>query len=124
MKSILIGTVFILFAPFAVAMANDNSKNNQMVKDCLDLYGYDRELPVDIRLNTFDFSGPANCVAGFRYEEHLKKVKERKEFLEENPWFRGSNWKWEERAEYTCSKIYSTAHLTNITVCQKPYYVN
>jgi hypothetical protein len=43
-------------------------------------------------------------------------------FLQEHPWYKGKNWKWEERAEYTCKHIETLQG--SAEVCSKPYYIN
>lgn len=108
------------FAEGKQAHEFDRSFNNQMIKECLDAWGYDKYAPVEIRLNNFNWQGAAGCVANFRLEEQQKQVQADREFLKKKPWFRGTNWKWEEKAEYTCTK----QHHTGLTVCHKPIYIN
>lgn len=93
---------------------------NEMIKDCLTAYQYDYGAPVDKRLNNFDWQSASNCVAGFSQDKHEKKLAEQRKFLNDNPWYKGKNWKWTERAEYTCVKQYHTG----LTVCHKPIYIN
>ena len=109
------------FAEGKQAHEFDRSFNNQMIKECLDVWGYDKYAPVETRLNNFNWQGAAGCVANFRLEEQRKQVEADREFLKEKPWFRGSNWKWQEKAEYTCTK---QLHNGGITVCHKPFYIN
>ena len=122
MKAILVISTIVFSVVSAEAGEGlfDNSRNNQMMKECLDVYGYDKSLPVEERLNTFDWNAASSCVSGFNLEEQQKKLAELREFLKDKPWFRGKNWKWQERAEYTCTKQYHNG----ITVCRKPYYIN
>lgn len=94
--------------------------NNDMIKECLDVFGYKKTAPIDKRLNNFQWGNAAWCVAGFQADKQAQRREEIKAFLKENPWFRGKNWKWAERAEYTCTKQYHTG----LTVCHKPIYIN
>lgn len=113
-------TILLVLAGSTVSA--DQHSANKMIKDCLDVWGYDREAPVDVRLNNFNWQGASECVAGFQYEEHLKRKEAIKTFLAEKPWFKGSNWKWQEKAEYTCRKI--TTLKGTYEICSKPIYIN
>jgi len=95
------------------------SESNNAMKACLDKYGYTPE-----KFDTFDFTKAAACHSEYRANVVANQDLERKQFLEEHPWYKGKNWKWEETAEYSCEKIYSTRLLRNIEVCSKPYYIN
>lgn len=94
------------------AMAN---QSNEALKLCLDAYGYNLK-----NFDTFDFSKAAACHSKYRVERKIKLEQENREFLKQRPWFRGTNWKWQDKAEYTCVK----QHHTGLTVCHKPYYIN
>lgn len=96
------------------ALANES---NERMKECLNLYGYTPD-----QFDTFDFQAAAACHQGHRTIELLAERERIKEFLEEKPHFRGTNWKWEERAEYTCKHINTLQG--SAVVCQKPYYIN
>ena len=96
------------------ALANEC---NERMKECLDLYGYTPD-----KFDTFDFSKAAGCHQGHRTIEMLAQREEIKSFLKEKPHFRGTNWKWEEKAEYTCKHINTLQG--SAVVCQKPYYLN
>jgi hypothetical protein len=96
------------------------ANNNNMIKECLVAYNYQYDAPVEHRLNNFNWQDASNCVSNFVIEEQKKKVKAQQEFLKEKPWYKGKNWKWEDRAEYTCTKQYHTG----LVICRKPYYVN
>ena len=94
--------------------------NNEIMKHCLDAFGYDKTAPIEQRLNNFNWDNASWCAAGFRAEESAKRREEIRAFLKEKPWFRGKNWKWQERAEYTCTKNYNSG----LTYCHKPIYIN
>jgi hypothetical protein len=68
---------------------------NEILKGCLDLYGYDRNLPVEVRLNTFDFNKAAVCATNTKIMRiYIPQNEATKEFLDANPHFRypgGSN---------------------------------
>jgi len=94
---------------------------NEMIKQCLDVWGYDRNEPdPQKRLDQFDFRHASRCVANFRQDQWQKRIEADRAFVKNKPWFTGPNWKWEEKAEYTCTKEYHTG----MTICRKPYYVN
>jgi len=122
MKKII--AVLCLLATPAVAEQKhmfDRSYNNQMIRECLDVWGMDRSIEdVDARFAKIDFQNAAGCTSGFVLSKQKEQVKKDQEFLKQNPWFKGTNWKWQEKAEYTCTK----EHHTGRTVCQKPYYLN
>lgn len=67
---------------------------NQEMKTCLDLHGYDRNLPVEERFIGFDFRSAARCSLDKRTSMYIKENKATAEFLKLNPHFRypgGSN---------------------------------
>ena len=90
--------------------------NNDVMKSCLKQYGYKQE-----KFDTFDFSKPAACHSKWRVAENTKETKKMQDFLKEHPWYKGKNWKWEQRAEYTCVIRHD---LGGIELCTKPYYLN
>ena len=93
--------------------------SNEVMKLCLEESGYTPD-----KFETFDFSKPAACHSKWRVAETEKDYVKMRSFLQEHPWYKGKNWKWEERAEYSCEKIYSTRLLRNVEICSKPYYIN
>ena len=100
----------------------DRSFNNQMMIECLDAWGYPRGASVDDRMKWPYWREVSDCTSGFVLEEQQRKVKADREFVEKHPWFKGKNWKWQERAEYTCHKIHSDKG--PIEICSKPFYIN
>lgn len=94
--------------------------NNEMIKDCLNANGYDRSADVEKRLNTFDWQRGSYCVANFQNELHEKRLAEQREFLKKNPWYKGRNWNWEDKAEFTCH----TEYHTGFVYCHRPKYIN
>jgi len=113
--------LLLVWAPIASAKAEIKS-NNDMIKECLMAYGYDYNLPVDKRINTFNWNDASSCVSNFKADEQQKNIAKVKEFLKEKPWYKGPNWRWELRSEYECNKVYSDKG--PITLCTKPYYLN
>lgn len=106
----------------SLAMAAPSVKtNNQMMKDCLTTAGYDYTAPVEERLNTTNWNEIAACSGGFIYQQHQQYLAQQQQFLKENPWYKGKNWRWELRAEYTCRIIHSDVGPRE--VCSKPAYV-
>lgn len=123
---------WIAFGLLAAAVASwlwattaraEEHPNNIAISKCLAESGYDKTAPIEERMK-FNFTKPAGCASKRIAEVQQVKDLEQRAFLEANPWYKGSNFKWEERAEYNCEKIYSTALLNTITVCSKPIYIN
>ena len=85
--------------------------NNAFIKDCM----------TDYQSNNFDnynCAKAAACVQKYRTHEQELEVVEIREFLKRKPWFRGPDWKWEDTAEWRCSRQLSSGR----TICRKPYY--
>ena len=62
---------------------------NQIAKECLDYYGYDKNLPVEIRFKDFEFGKASVCAANkYNVEFYLPKMKELESFLESNPQYK------------------------------------
>lgn len=117
----VLGLVLVLTFIAHDSYAADNSKNNEMIKECLIVWGYDyAEKDPQKRINNFNWNKASGCVSNFVVEEHKKRIEKDRQFVESKPWFKGTNWKWQEKAEYTCTKEYHTG----MTICRKPYYVN
>ena len=57
---------------------------------------------------------------GISDDEWMERIEEDRKVVERKPWLKGTNWKWEQRAEYTCTK----EHHTGRTICRRPYYMN
>jgi hypothetical protein len=121
MKRVITGAVLALLSSSTWAFAEKS--NNDMIKDCLLTHGYDYSLPVQERLDSFDWSVAADCVSGFAVEKHKAKLEEYRQLVKEKPWYKGPNWRWELRAEYTC-RIVNSTNAGPIEVCSKPYYIN
>ena len=67
---------------------------NEIAKTCLDLEGYDRNLPVEERFEEFDFRKAAGCASNGRVALYIKDNYDTAAFLKANPHFRypgGSN---------------------------------
>ena len=59
---------------------------NQIAKECLDLYGYDKNLPVEIRFKDFEFNKASACASKRHFVEFtLPRMKQLESFLESNP---------------------------------------
>jgi len=91
--------------------------SNDVMKSCLEEHGYTLD-----KFDTFNFSKAASCHSAYRIGEVKNNLEDQRQFLSDHPWYKGTNWKWEERAEYTCSKIDTLRG--SATVCSKPYYIN
>lgn len=112
---LLIITLIVIIAGFFM-FVEEVSANNQVTKACLEIHGYTPE-----KFDNFDYSKAAACVSDWRVGKNAEEYAKLREFLKKKPWYRGSNWKWEEKAEYTCRTLH---HAGGIEVCTKPYYVN
>lgn len=67
---------------------------NEYMKNCLDHFGYDRNLPVEERFESFDFRKAGKCALDHRVVMYMKENQATASFLEANPHFRypgGSN---------------------------------
>ena len=117
-KSCLQWMLLVLLVAFLFIITDEAkaNMNNQVMKACLNEYGYTPE-----KFETFDFSKPAACHSKWRVAETSKEIAKMREFLLDHPWYKGKNWQWENRAEYTCVKRYD---LNGVEVCSKPYYLN
>lgn len=117
----MIQFVFVLGVLVATSAMGESIKtNNEMIKQCLEAYEYKKTAPVEERLNNFDWQSASDCVAGFNQERQKVKLAEQKEFLKKNPWYKGRNWNWEDRAEFTCHTEYHTGNV----FCHRPKYIN
>ena len=120
MKKLIV--LFCLMMATTSAYANQDTTQNQMIKECLEVWGYDKYAPIEERMSFPFFQEAAHCASTGRIDEWKERIAADREFLQTKPWFRGKNWKWQERAEYTCRRI------TNLSgtfeICSKPYYIN
>ena len=95
---------------------------NDAAKECLKAYGYDHTLPVEVRLNSFNFNKASPCMTAHRQADWKERIAKDRAFVAQRPWYKGKNWKWEEKAEYTCY------HINNLRgqyeICSKPIYLN
>lgn len=116
----LIISLLMVWAP--LVSAAETTSNNAMIKGCLDAYGYDYSLPVEERLNNFDWNSAADCVSNYRVEDYQEKVVKIQQTLKEKPWLKGRNWQWELRSEYRCTVL--RTELGPREVCSRPAYIN
>jgi hypothetical protein len=110
---LLASFVFTSFVLWDRANANES---NMVLKQCLDDNGYKPE-----NFETFDFNKAAACWHGYAVKRDQAELQRLREFVKNKPWYKGKNWNWELRSEYTCTKRYD---LNGIEVCSKPYYLN
>jgi hypothetical protein len=117
MKKVILG-VLLLLSTAAYA----ESDYNMAIKECLYKNGY---VPGETDVRTFKFSGFAGkCVNKKHIELEKARYAKEREWLKQNPHYTGSNFKWEDKAEYFCERIYSTTMSNTITVCHKPIFIN
>ena len=81
----IVGTVVFVVAVWAIPAKA--SENNQAMKACLDMYGYDRTAPLEERMK-FDFSKPAKCHQAYRVQRMNAELAEMRDFLKHNPRYR------------------------------------
>ena len=62
--------------------------NNEIVKDCLVATGYDYNLSVEERIDTFDWNLAAYCVQSLQQDNHKRELAELRDFLKHNPRYR------------------------------------
>jgi hypothetical protein len=108
--------IALLLAGSVLSHYAEASDNNRVMKACLDEYGYTPD-----NFNAFNFGPAAECFHKWRTAENSNETIKLREFLLEHPWYKGSNWQWEARAEYTCTKHYDKH---GIRLCYKPIYMN
>lgn len=117
MKKLMIVLLCLLGLP-----AFADSGYNEAARDCLKAYGYDHTLPVEVRLNSFNFRAASACTQIYRDKDWKARIAKDRAFVAQKPWYKGKNWKWEEKAEYTCY------HINNLQgqyeICSKPIYLN
>jgi hypothetical protein len=119
---ILIGMGILLTHSAEGAVSKDNNK--KMV-ECLVSNGYDYNLPAQERVNSAKWNEISACYHTWSDERRRKEYAKMKEFIKENPWYKGPNWRWTLYSEYECSQVYDDAVGINHTVCSKPkYYKN
>jgi hypothetical protein len=105
--------IMVMFANPRAAQAEEN---NDVLKSCLKLHEYSPE-----KFDTFNWGKASRCYHAHAIAQEESKREEIREFLKEKPWYKGANWKWEDKAEYTCTKLY---HRNGIVICHKPIYIN
>ena len=99
-----------------MAVDDAYADNNEAIKYCLEVYGYTPE-----KFDEFNWNGASSCFHEYAVANEKAKRTKIREFLEEKPWYKGKNWQWELRSEYTCVERYD---MNGIEVCSKPYYLN
>jgi len=107
MKEVIAVIFVILFCVFSWKIASAESISNQIMKECVQKYAP-------------SWNKAAACHSDYRVGQSKYKNEKIKKLLAEKPWYRGKNWKWEDKAEYTCVKQYDTG----MTICHKPIYIN
>ena len=99
-----------------MALDDAYAQDNEALKSCLKLHEYSPE-----KFHTFNWGAVSACFHAASIAQSEETYARMREFLEENPHYRGPNWDWERRAEYTCIKRYD---MNGIEICSKPYYLN
>ena len=121
MRDLIIGASLLAVAALSWVLvmttdSNADSMSNQVMKECLNKHGYTPE-----GFETFNFSKAAACHSDFRIAQKEMDNEKMRDFLADHPWYKGKNWKWEQRAEYTCVK---RMDMGGIELCTRPYYLN
>jgi hypothetical protein len=94
---------------------------NQALKECLAKSGF---VAGKTHVLNYDWSKASSCTNAKAVKIEQARIATEREFLKNNPHYTGSNFKWEDKAEYFCERIYSEQLSHAITVCHKPYFVN
>lgn len=68
------------------------NENNDAMKACLLAYGYEGHT----QIMGFDFSGASACYHDWKIGKLREEYIMSKLWLEEHPWYTGTNWNWEE----------------------------
>lgn len=108
----------VILGWWAMAEAGE-SESNKVMKQCLQEHNYTPD-----KFHNYDFGPAAACHGEWAVADLERNIEKQKKFLEENPWYRGSDWNWQETAGYNCEKIYNNSLMNTITLCSKPTYVN
>lgn len=82
---LLAGTVFARYA--------EASENNDAMRACLLAHNYDGQV-----LNMYNFGPASRCYHDWKSGQLSQEYIKSKMWLEEHPWYTGSNWNWEEVA--------------------------
>lgn len=80
--------LFVLCLLSSSVYANEN---NEAMKACLLAHGYNGSVFL-----MYDFSKASACYHDWKSGKLREEYIQSKLWLEENPWYTGSNWNWEE----------------------------
>ena len=81
MRATIVGAILALVSSASLADIN------QVTKNCLDKYGYDRTAPIEERMK-FDFSKASSCQLDYLAEKRAEEDAELRDFLAHNPRYR------------------------------------
>jgi hypothetical protein len=95
------------------------SAHADYTQTCLNQHGYTPD-----QFQTYSFEQASRCADDFVQRQKRAERAQEREFVLANPWYRGSNWRWEENVEYTCTRVISTKHTRNPVICSKPIRIN
>lgn len=98
--------------------------NNRAISECLEATGYDKSLPVEKRLNNFDWNSASSCYSTWSVEKRKSIVQKLRDDVSKRPWLKGPNWRWELYAEYDCKNEFREEVNADVIVCHKPYYLD
>lgn len=82
MRTILAVLLVLIGTP---TLANSN---NEMMKACLEVHGYDKTLSVEERIDSFDWVSASSCISNQRGLANAAYRKKVTEFLAKNPHYR------------------------------------
>ena len=119
MKTNIILALVLMF----ITTSANASQYNEGVKKCLQQLGYRWTDNAEERINNFNWNNASICTNSVQRKLVDEEYTRLRDFIKENPWYKGPNWKWERYSEYNCSKVWSEEVNTTITLCQKDYYV-
>ena len=87
MRAIVIAILALLPSISMAEYKHIESEYNQVLKNCLDYYGYDKTAPIDKRMQ-YDFSKASSCAHGYLADLNKRRDAEMRDFLKHNPRYR------------------------------------
>jgi hypothetical protein len=120
---VIIGLILVLLLGLFTIDVHADSLKNQALKECLHKHGF---IPGQTHVQQYDWNKASSCVDKKHIALEEDKIRKEKAFLDQNPWYTGKNWNWDDNAKenYMCERIYSTQLVNTITVCHRPFFIN
>jgi hypothetical protein len=87
----MVGLKTKLLALCLLSTSAYGNENNEAMKTCLLAHGYDGSIFL-----MYNFEKAAGCYHDWKSGQLREEYIQSKLWLEEHPWYTGSNWNWEE----------------------------